>query len=451
MDASSLHDNEYYLYRQASRESKVRSYPRRFPLALTSASGCKVRDADGKVYLDCLAGAGTLALGHNHPEVIARLQEVLTTGLPLHTLDLTTPVKDQFTTDLLDTLPDGLRGHAKIQFCSPSGSDAVEAAIKLAKSVTSRGDVIAFRGGYHGMTQGALSLMGNLGPKERLGHLLPGVHFFPYPYSYRCPFGLGGDETTKVAISYIEQALRDPEGGINRPAAVIVEAVQGEGGVIEAPVAWLRALRRITKELGIVLIFDEVQSGVGRTGSFYAFEQAGIVPDVIVASKAIGGGLPLAVVMYHDDLDQWTPGGHAGTFRGNQLAMAAGSKTLRIIQRDNLIAHAEKVGLSIKSKLQNLAASCPFIGDVRGRGLMLGLEIVDPDGEPDALGHFPFAPSIAKWAQKEAFDRGLIIEAGGRYGSVLRLLPPLILSQSEADEIVSILADVFHHIGEGRR
>jgi len=191
MDTFQRHDNEFYLKRQARRESNARSYPRRFPLALKSASGCMMTDVEGRTYIDCLAGAGTLALGHNHPEVIASLQEVLTSGLPLHTLDLVTPVKDKFVSDIYETLPAGLREDAKIQFCSPSGTDAVEAAIKLAKTATGRTDIVAFRGAYHGMSQGSLSLMGSLGPKADVGQLMPGTHFFPYPYAYRCPFGRG--------------------------------------------------------------------------------------------------------------------------------------------------------------------------------------------------------------------------------------------------------------------
>lgn len=284
MDTSALLRNDFYLARQAERESNARSYPRRFPVALKSASGCSVVDVEGRNYLDCLAGAGTLALGHNHPEVIGTLMEVLSSGLPLHTLDLTTPVKDGFVSALFETLPEDLRNQAKIQFCSPSGTDAVEAAIKLAKTATGRTDVVCFRGAYHGMSQGSLSMMGSLGPKAAVGQLVPGTHFFPYPYSYRCPFGQGGEHTERLAGEYFERALRDPEGGINRPAAVILEAVQGEGGVIPAPAAWLRKVREITAELGIPLIIDEVQSGVGRTGSFYAFEKAGIVPDILVLS-----------------------------------------------------------------------------------------------------------------------------------------------------------------------
>ncbi len=447
MDASALSNNDFYLDRQARRESNARSYPRRFPIALKSASGCTITDVEGRIYLDCLAGAGTLALGHNHPEVIETLQEVLSSGLPLHTLDLTTPVKDRFVADIFETLPAGLREEARIQFCSPSGTDAIEAAIKLAKTATGRTDIVSFRGAYHGMSQGSLSLMGALGPKAAVGQLVPGVHFFPYPYAYRCPFGRGGEETATLAADYFERALRDPEGGINLPAAVILEAVQGEGGVIPAPAEWLRAIRRVTRDLGIPMILDEVQSGVGRTGSFYAFQKAGIVPDIIVLSKAIGGGLPLAVVIYQEGLDLWKPGAHAGTFRGNQLAMAAGSKTFEIIRRDGLVERAAIAGRRLRANLERIAATTSYIGEVRGEGLMLGVEIVDPEGRPDVLGHPPHGSAIARMIQDDVFRAGLILETGGRYGSVLRFLPPLVISDEEIDQATGILAAAFGRLG----
>lgn len=447
MDTVSRHDNAYYLTRQAQRESNARSYPRRFPLALKSASGCVVTDVEGRNYLDCLAGAGTLALGHNHPEIIASLQDVLASGLPLHTLDLVTPVKDKFVTDIYETLPAGLRDGAKIQFCSPSGTDAVEAAIKLAKTATGRTDIVAFRGAYHGMSQGSLSLMGSLGPKASLGQLVPGTHFFPYPYTYRCPFGRGGDETAKLAGDYFDTALRDPEGGMNLPAAVVLEAIQGEGGVIPAPVEWLRKIRTVTSELGIPLILDEIQSGIGRTGTFYAFQKADIVPDIIVLSKAIGGSLPMAVIVYRDSLDVWKPGAHAGTFRGNQLAMAAGSKTLDIIKRDGLIERAAIAGRRLRANLERIQSLTPYIGDVRGEGLMLGVEVIDPGRKPDRFGHPSHGSDIAKAVQHEAFRAGLILETGGRHGSVLRFLPPLIISDAEIDQATNILSDAFLRLG----
>lgn len=443
MSFSGASTNEQYLERQSRRESNARSYPRRFPVALQSAKGCIVTDVDGRSYIDCLAGAGTLALGHNHPEVIEALQQVLLSGLPLHTLDLTTPVKDRFVSDIFDTLPSILKERARIQFCSPSGTDATEAAIKLAKTATGRDHVIAFRGAYHGMSQGSLSLMGSLGPKAALGHLVPGVHFFPYPYSFRCPFGRGPEETADLAADYFERALNDPEGGIPLPAAVILEAVQGEGGVIPAPASWLRRIRKVTRDLGIPLIIDEIQSGVGRTGTFYAFEKAGIVPDIILISKAIGGGLPLAVIVYDEALDLWQPGAHAGTFRGNQLAMAAGSKTLEVMRRDALVERATQAGGRLRAHLEHIAAGSAYIGEVRGEGLMLGVELVDPFGRPNLQGHPAHGGAYARLVQAEVFRSGLILETGGRDGSVLRFLPPLVISDAEIDRVADIVGSAF--------
>lgn len=249
------------LARQARQESNARSYPRRIPLALKRARGIYVEDVEGRRFIDCLAGAGTLALGHNHPVVIEAIQQVLADELPLLTLDLTTPVKDQFVQDLFGLLPQALADEAKIQFCGPTGTDAVEAALKLVRTATGRSTVLSFQGGYHGMSQGALSLMGSLGPKRAMAGLLSsGVQFLPYPYDYRCPFGLGGEAGVKVNLHYLENLLNDPEAGVQLPAAVIVEAVQGEGGVIPADLDWLRGLRRITEKAGVALIVDEIQS-----------------------------------------------------------------------------------------------------------------------------------------------------------------------------------------------
>ena len=320
------------LARQRHQESNARSYPRRIPLALKKARGLYVEDVEGRRFIDCLAGAGTLALGHNHPVVIEAIQQVLADELPLHTLDLTTPVKDAFVQDLFGLLPAQLAREAKIQFCGPTGADAAEAALKLVRTATGRSTVLSFQGGYHGMTQGALGLMGNLGPKKALGAVLGnGVQFLPYPYDYRCPFGLGGEAGVRANLHYLESVLSDPESGVPLPAAVVLEVVQGEGGVVPADLQWLRGLRRITEKAGVALVIDEIQTGFGRTGRMFAFEHAGIVPDVVLLSKAIGGSLPLAVVVYRDWLDTWQPGAHAGTFRGNQMAMAAGSAVMRYL------------------------------------------------------------------------------------------------------------------------
>ncbi|MFJ7145734.1 aspartate aminotransferase family protein [Pseudomonas protegens] len=434
-------DESPLLARQNRQESNARSYPRRIPLALKRASGIHVEDVEGRRFIDCLAGAGTLALGHNHPVVIAAIQQVLADELPLLTLDLTTPVKDQFVQDLFGLLPEALAAEAKIQFCGPTGTDAVEAALKLVRTATGRSTVLSFQGGYHGMSQGALSLMGSLGPKRPLAGLLNnGVQFLPFPYDYRCPFGLGGAEGIKVNLHYLENLLTDPEAGVALPAAVIVEAVQGEGGVIPADLEWLRGVRRITEKAGVALIVDEIQSGFGRTGKMFAFEHAGIIPDVVVMSKAIGGSLPLAVMVYRDWLDTWQPGAHAGTFRGNQMAMATGSAVMRYLKEHRLPEHAAAMGERLREHLLILQRDYPQLGDIRGRGLMLGVELVDPAGAPDAQGHPPQHSRLAPLVQRECLKRGLILELGGRHGSVVRFLPPLIISAAQIDQVAGIFS-----------
>lgn len=429
------------LERQERQESNARSYPRRLPLALQRAAGVYVEDVEGRVFIDCLAGAGTLALGHNHPVVIEAILSVLRAGMPLHTLDLSTPVKDRFVQDLFGVLPADFARNARIQFCGPTGADAIEAAIKLVKTATGRGTMLAFQGAYHGMTQGALQLMGSLAPKVSLNSTQSGVQFLPYPYDYRCPLGLKGDAGVQAGLHYIQAVLNDPEGGVPKPAGVVVEAIQGEGGVIPAPASWLAGLRALTRAADVPLIFDEVQSGFGRSGKMFAFEHAAVTPEVIVLSKAIGGSLPLSVMVYKDHLDLWKPGAHAGTFRGNQLAMAAGSATIGFVRTEGLPEQAHARGLRLAAALQQLKQQYPHIGDVRGRGLMLGVEIIDPHADHDVQGNPTAAPALARAIQHECLRRGLILELGGRHGCVVRFLPPLVITDAQLDRVVDIFAE----------
>ena len=433
------HTNKYFTDRQNDFESSARSYPRKFPVALTKAKGSWVEDADGKRYLDFLCGAGTLALGHNDDEVNNAMIDLISSGAPLHTLDLTTPVKDRFVETIFSTLPEKLRSNAKIQFCSPSGTDATDAAIKLCKTATGRGTVMAFSGGYHGMGHGALALTGNHNAKNRVQNLMPGVQFMPYPYSYRCPFGLGGEAGAKAASAYFERMLKDPESGVTRPAAVILEAIQGEGGVIPAPASFLQTVRRVTEEISIPLILDEIQCGMGRSGNVWAFEESGIVPDVILMSKAIGGSQPMSVVVYNKDLDKWSAGAHAGTFRGNQLAMAAGTVVLNRISDQGFLDEVRRKGNVIKDAMLKLKSSVSIIGDVRGRGLMIGVEFIDPNGNKDIMGNPEPSGEIAAEIQRRCFEKGLIMEKGGRNGSVMRCLCALTVSDSE----ISTMLDIF--------
>ncbi|MER5357963.1 diaminobutyrate--2-oxoglutarate transaminase family protein [Streptomyces sp. NPDC002785] len=427
-------EHEGILRRQSLRESAARTYARSLPIVPVRARGMTIEGADGRRYLDCLSGAGTLALGHNHPVVLEAIKKVIDSGAPLHVLDLATPVKDAFTTELFATLPRQFADNARIQFCGPAGTDAVEAAFKLVRAATGRSGLLAFTGAYHGMTAGALAASGGAEDVR--------VTRLPFPQNYRCPFGIGGERGTEIAARWTENLLDDPKGGAPAPAGMILEPVQGEGGVNPAPDSWMRRMREITETRSVPLIADEVQTGVGRTGAFWAVEHSGIVPDVMVLSKAIGGSLPLAVIVYRSELDTWQPGAHAGTFRGNQLAMAAGTATLAFVREHHLAERAATLGARMVARLQALATDHPSIGDVRGRGLMIGVELVDP--EAAARGDSPEpppAPVLAAAVQQECLHRGLIVELGGRHSTVVRLLPPLTLTDEQAAAVVDRLAD----------
>jgi diaminobutyrate-2-oxoglutarate transaminase len=421
------------LERQAAYESNARTYPRRLTLAPRRAEGSFVEDLDGNVFIDCLTGAGALPLGHGHPEVVAAVERQL--GLLAHGLDFPTEIRDDFIEFVLSRLPDEMQGRTKIQFCGPAGANAVDAALKLCKTATGRGEIVAFQGSFHGSTHSAMSVTGLVAPKMQVANPMPGVHFFPYPYALRCPLPGDRDDVGTRCLDYLERSLTDPFGGICLPAAVILEVVQGEGGVIPAPTDFVRGLRRVTRELGIPLIVDEVQTGYGRTGSWFAFEQHGIVPDVVLASKALGGiGMPIAIMLYDAELDVWGPGAHIGTFRGNQLAFAAGLAAGRIMERDGVLENVKLLGEHALADLEQLARDCPVVAEARGSGLMLGIEIVDPaTGEPDG--------DAAAAVQRAVLERGLIVETGGRQDAVVRLLPPLNITRGTLDQALAILRE----------
>jgi len=422
------------LARQERRESNARVYGRHLPIAVEAAAGSFVRDVDGNVFIDFLTGAGVLSLGHNHPELVAVAAEQL--GRFCHGLDLPTPAKDAFTEAQLSMLPVGMQDRTRVHFCGPTGANAVDAAIKLCKTATGRGDVIAFQGGFHGTTHLGMALTGLVANKTPVANGVPGVHFFPFSNCADCPLGLSRAECATNCIELLERSLRDPNGGIPLPAAVIVEMVQGEGGVVAADPEFVRRLRRLTRELGVPLVVDEVQTGCGRTGTWFAFEQYDIEPDVIVASKALSGiGQPVAIILYDERLDVWAPGAHTGTFRGNQLAFAAGAAAVRIVRRDDVLGNVRARAAQIAQHLEGLRTH-PWVHDVRGRGLMWGIELADPvDGRPGRL---------AERVQARCLAEGLIVELGGRDDRVVRLLPPLNVVAEVVDVACSILLDAIH-------
>ncbi|SHF89455.1 aspartate aminotransferase family protein [Streptoalloteichus hindustanus] len=420
------------LARQEQRESNARTYPRNLPIAIAEGTGSFVRDVDGNVFIDFLTGAGVLSLGHNHPElveVVARQASVL-----VHGLDFPTPVKDAFIDAQLSMLPPTLRDEMKIHFCGPTGANGVEAALKLAKVVTGRSEVISFQGGFHGSTHAAMSVTGLVSPKAPVGNRMPGVHFFPYCSAAHCAEGLTPDSCLSDCAGFLERSLRDPNGGIPLPAAVILELVQGEGGVVPARKEFVQRVRELTRELGILMIVDEVQTGCGRTGTWFAFEQYEIEPDVVVASKALSGiGLPISLIFYNRALDQWKPGAHIGTFRGNQLAFATGAEAVRIVRRDDVLANVRDRGEQVAERLAPLKNQA-WVRDVRGLGLMWGVELADPaTGKP--------ATALGKAVQRIALRNGLILELGGRHDGVVRMLPPLNVTAEVLDTACDIFLD----------
>ncbi|HEU5469672.1 MAG TPA: diaminobutyrate--2-oxoglutarate transaminase family protein [Actinophytocola sp.] len=415
---------------QAEIESNARTYPRRLPIAIAEATGSVVTDVDGRTYIDFLSGAGVLALGHNHPELVAAVRDQL--GLITHGLDFPTPVRAEFARRQLGMLPPGLRDRMKIHFCGPTGADGVEAAVKLCKKATGRGGVVAFQGSYHGSTQGALSLTSETAPKDGLHNLLPGVHFTPFGYCHRCPVGLTPDTCSVNCARVLANTLADTHGGVSKPAAIIMELVQGEGGSIPAPAKFVHRIADIAAEHDIPLIIDEVQTGCGRTGTWFAFEPYGIEPDVIVASKGLSGlGLPVSIILYRDHLDTWAPGSHIGTFRGNNLAFASGNAYLTVLHRDNLLANVRDRGDQLLTGLIGMQQASPLIADVRGRGLMLGIELAGHAGAG--------AGEVARRVQRAALRRGLILELGGREDCVVRLLPPLNVTAEVTADALAII------------
>jgi diaminobutyrate-2-oxoglutarate transaminase len=417
---------------QAEHESSARTYPRKLPVAIESASGSYVTDVDGRRYIDFLSGAGVLALGHNHPELIAAVTEQL--GRLTHGLDFPTPVRQEFSRRQLGMLPPAMRDRMKIHFCGPTGGDAVEAAIKLCKKATGRGGVIAFQGSYHGSTQGAMSLTSETQPKDGLHNLLPGVHFAPYAYCHRCPLALSRNDCGTRCAQLLTNTLADTHGGVPKPAAIILELVQGEGGAIPAPYEFVQRIAATAREHDIPLIVDEVQTGCGRTGTWFAFEQYDIEPDVVLMSKGLSGmGLPVSIMLFHERLDTWAPGSHIGTFRGNNLAFAAANSYLTVLSRDSILRNVRTEGAHLLAELTAIGATSPLVADVRGLGLMLGIEMA---GQPLAGMD---AHRIARQVQHEALRRGLILEIGGREDCVVRMLPPLNLSRETANEALAAL------------
>ena len=406
-------------------ESEVKSYCRTYPTTFCNARGSFLYDKKNKRYLDFFSGAGALNYGHNHPKLKKAVLEYISENGLIHGLDMDSVVKTQFLTVFSETILKPRNLDYKIQFPGPTGTNAVEAAIRLARKVTKRSLVLAFTNGYHGMTQGALSLTANSYYRETDAVIQNNASFLPFD-GY---MGKNIDTT-----DYIEKLLTDPSSGTDLPAAIILETIQGEGGINIASKAWLRKLRELTHKHNIMLIVDDIQVGCGRTGKFFSFEHADIEPDMVLLSKSISGfGLPLSMVLIKPEYDQWKAGEHTGTFRSNNLALVAATQALEFWKDPHFHSQLHiKSGL-IEVALEKLKVQCPgLIKETRGIGMIYGLEFYDAN--------------ITRFVQKLAFEHSLIVETSGAHGQVLKLLPSLTIENSQLQEGLDILHSVVKSI-----
>ncbi|WP_133912183.1 diaminobutyrate--2-oxoglutarate transaminase [Streptomyces sp. NBC_00582] len=397
-------------------ESGVRSYSRRWPVVFSRATGSRLHSEEGRSWLDFFAGAGSLNYGHNNPVLKRALLDYVANDGVTHALDMFTTARHALLETLVEVLlqPRGL--DHKVIFPGPGGANAVEAALKLARTVTGRSEVVHFTNSFHGATLGALAVTGN--PLHRRSAGVPLTGATPVPFD-----GHDGHPHPE----HLARLLANPGSGLDRPAAVIVETVQAEGGVNVASTEWLRALADLCRRHEILLIVDDIQAGCGRTGPFFSFEDAGIVPDLICLSKSIGGyGLPLALTLVRPDLDVWRPGAHSGTFRGVNPAFVTATAALAAYWRDDALEKSTRArGEWVRNALQDIVNAHPEAGlSTRGRGLLQGLVV--GAGAADAVAD-------------EAFARGLLVETAGPQDEVVKLLPPLTVSDAELSEGLEIL------------
>jgi len=400
-------------------ESEVRSYCRGWPAVMETAKDSWVTDVDGRRYIDFFAGAGALNYGHNNPKLKAPLLDYLASDGIVHSLDMATTAKQRFLETFQRAILQPRNLDYKVQFPGPTGANAVESALKLARKVTGRESVISFTNAFHGMTLGALSVTGN--SMKRAGAGIPLVHATPMPYDNYF------DGVTED-FQWFGRVLDDSGSGLNRPAAVIVETVQGEGGLNVARVEWLQALADLCRTRDILLIVDDVQMGCGRTGPFFSFEAAGIVPDIVTLSKSVSGyGLPMALTLFRRDLDVWAPGEHNGTFRGHNPAFVTATQALQTYWQDDKFSAATfQKGELIRSRLDEIADRYDGV-TARGRGMAQGLKFADTERAGEVC--------------KAAFDRGALMETSGPSDEVVKLLPPLTTSREDLEAGLDILAE----------
>lgn len=400
-------------------------------VVMERARGAAIEDVDGNVFLDFTAGFGSLNAGHCHPKVVEAVQAQAAKGH--QAMSMGSDVRLRLVEKVLSLIP----GAEKRMILGASGSEAAEAAIKIARRVTGRQDVVAFEGAFHGRTQGALALMGRKGQRAGLPALQTGIHHVPFPYAYRSPFGRDEAACMEGTLRYIEEFLKNPASGWGEVAAVIIEPVQGNGGMIPAPHGFLRGLREICDRHGVLLIIDEVMSGFCRTGRMFAYlHEEGVDPDILVMGKSLSGGLPLSACAVKKEIaDAAGAGTESSTYAGNLVACASGLASIEVYEDEGLAERAAEMGGYFMRRLGELAERHAVVGEVRGRGLMVAAELVSDRSTREPL-------MVAKEASAAAVERGFLLYPGGHYANVLAFLPPLIINEGHVDKAVEILDEV---------
>lgn len=402
-------------------ESEIRAYSRVYPAVFVKGDNARQTDEEGKEYIDFYAGAGVLNFGHNNPRMIDAVIQYLQSGGVLHTLDMMTPPKREFIKAFVETILKPRNMDYKLQFMGPTGSNAVEAALKLARKVTGRTEVVAFSQGFHGMTLGSLACTANEYFRNAAGTPLNNVSHWPFDTNEG-----GGVEGLKAIRALYENS----SGGCEKPAAFVVESLQAEGGVNLASNEWLQELQQLAHDLGALLIIDDIQSGCGRTGNYFSFEDSGIEPDIITLAKGIGGiGTPMAMNLVKPEHDKhWKPGEHTGTFRGQNISFVAGREALRYFENDDLLADTRRKGEIMKSHLEAIAQKYSDKGfSVRGKGMMQALDVKDG--------------ALAKSIANDCFEHGMLFGPCGVGGAVLKLIPPLTIPDDDLKAGLSILSE----------
>lgn len=398
-------------------ESQVRSYCRKYPVEFDKAKNAELFSVEGERYIDFLAVAGSMNYGHNNPEIKAKIVEYLSEDNIINALDMYTAAKEEFLRTFEEKILEPRNLNYKVMCCGPTGTNANEAALKLARKNTGRMNVIAFSGAFHGMTLGSLAMTTDRTSREGASLPLTNVTFVPY-------------DGTLDSIAYLKWLLEDDHSGVEKPAAIFLETLQAEGGINVASVEWLQEVRRICTENDILMVCDDIQVGIGRTGTFFSFERAGIQPDMVVLSKSISGfGMPMALLLIRPDLDIFRPAEHNGTFRGNQLSFIGGTAGINYFIEHHLDEEVRRKGAIVEKFIQEEIMPLDSRLSYRGMGLMWGIDFGAVN------------PALALEAVHEAFDRHLICEVAGRKDGVLKLMPPLTIEDEVLKEGLAVIKE----------